>query len=953
MGSETPLVGRDRELEMVRRLVADLAAGRGGAVLVEGEAGIGKSRILGEILAEAQSAGVQLLAGASEELERDRPFGALAQALGLTGRSPDPERAALAGLLAGEPLPHVPLSQAPELRFRLLDGIATLVERLAAESPVLLVVDDLHWADPSTVLALNHVAKHLSSLPVGMLGAYRPEPKSTELARLEETVLGSGGSLVHLGPLDAEAVAELATRTLDAEPGPELLRQLEGAGGNPLFLTELLAALGEENAITFDGGSADTHDVTVPASLRLIILRRLSSLPEETIEMLRVASVLGHAFSFGDLAAVTTRTALDLTAPVRQAIAAGILGDSGERLAFRHDLVREAVYFDLPASVRTALHLQIGRSLAAAGAPAVLVASHLSLGAPPGDEQTIEWLRRAAAEAAPTAPTIAAELLGKALDLCPPTGRLRDDVLSEYVWTLAWSGRPGEAETLAREAFARAIPKPVERNLRQALGLVLFLQGRTNESIAEFDVLLADPGLTESERAITLARLALRRLFSGDFPGAEQAALDARETGVRSGNDLAVSEAVGVLSWVADCRGDFARGIALANEAIEAAVRNERSTGTYVQPRLYPQARIYLAAALVDADRFEEADVAFLTGRRLAEEQGAHWSLPIFHIAAGLRRYLAGDWDDAIAEIEAGLSLADEIGTRNGMAFAHSVVAHVLLARDDLEAAEAAVAAAGEEMAISGPAQFRIHWAMRAQALIDEAKGNPEAAFGILNTAWRLVTRVGMLAEHRELGPDVVRMALAVGETERAAAVTEAVEQLAERAGVPSAHAAALRCRGLISGDGTLLQRAAAGYGEAHRAVDEAMSNEEAAIALAAAGDRAGASAALDAALAGYARMGAIRWTSRAEAALRDHGLRRGRHGKRTGKRVGWESLTPTEIEVVRLAATGLTNREIGLRLFISRRTVETHLSHVFGKLGISTRVQLAGEAARAGIASA
>lgn len=944
LGAATPFIGRTEELALLSDVVASVSAGHGRLAMIEGEAGIGKTRLLSEALQLAERSGANVFTASGDELARDRPFGPLIEALGLRPGATDPDRAEIGRIVGGEVAPQLSLGQVPELRFRALDAIVSLIERLSRDAPVVLAIEDLHWADPSTVLALHHVARHTTSLPVAVVATARPAPRIPEVDRLAGEA-AERRTLVSLQPFDAEAVAELARATLREEVSPDLLAHLRGAGGNPFYLTELIGALQAEGTTIGLGA--------LPPTLRLIILRRLSFLGEDTLDVLRIASVLGSTFALTDVSLVLDRPAASFTRPVREAIAAGVLGEAVERLAFRHDLVREAIYEDMPRAVRAGLHLQAGRALAAAGAPPVQVASQLALGASPGDGQAISWLRRAAQQAAPRAPTIAADLLRRALDLTAPEDPERDEVIAEYVWSLAWSGRPGDAESLAEEVLGRAHDASIGRVLRQALGVTLFLQGRTRDSLQQFETLLADQDLPPEHRAIALARVCLRRLFAGDFERAQSAAEEALEVGRDTGNDLAVCEALGVLCWVATSRGNYARGIELGRDAVAAASRNETNDGTYVQPRLYPQSRVYLGAALNDADLLDEAEGVLQEGRRLAEAQGADWSLPIFHAGLGLRRFLAGEWDDAVTEIETGLEIAEEIGTRNGIVFTWAMLAHIAIHRGELRQAEDLLRMSEEEIASSGPLQFRLHWALRARALFEEAQGNLIPAYSLLDSGFAILERIGMIGQYGEIGPDLVRLALAGGERSRAQAVTEAVESLAARAETHGARAAALRCRGMLKDDPDVLTIAVKALRATPRTVEMAFALEETGRALARAGRPEEAVRALEEAAAVYDKIGAQRLSARVDAALRESGVRRGKRGRRTPARVGWPALTPTEREVVRLAAEGLTNREIGERLFVSRRTVETHLSHVFGKLGISTRVQLAAEASRAGVGKA
>ena len=240
-----------------------------------------------------------------------------------------------------------------------------------------------------------------------------------------------------------------------AEPGPGLLAETAGAGGNPLFVTELVGALLQDGTVQVAGGRAEVAQVTLPPTLRLTILRRLSFLPDQTVQALRAASILGSSFSLTELATITGGSALELSMALAGAVRAGVVADDGPRLRFRHDLIRDALYEDLPGAVRLALHREAGQRLAAAGAPALQVAEQLARAAVPGDADTIRWLTRAAREAVATSPDAAASLLARATGLMDPADPGRDALLVEQARSLTWAGRPAQAEAVCRALLAR------------------------------------------------------------------------------------------------------------------------------------------------------------------------------------------------------------------------------------------------------------------------------------------------------------------------------------------------------------------------------------------------------------------------------------------------------------------------------------------------------------------
>ncbi|MGH3978719.1 MAG: ATP-binding protein, partial [Pseudonocardiaceae bacterium] len=480
-GSE-PLgfVGRRRELRELDNLVTAASQGPAAVALIEGEAGIGKSRLLAEVVGAAEQHGFDVLSGRAHELERDRPFGTVADALGLRLDATDPEQAEIARFLyVDAPDPASPLlGQTPQLRFRLVEAIVARVERLASASPMVLAFEDLHWADPSTLLVIHHLSRRLRQLPIALLATLRPSPRGPELDRLIDELVRARATILPLGQLDAPEVAELVEQAVGAPPGPGLRAQVERAGGNPLFVTELVAALCQEGAIAITDDAAEVQPATLPRSLRTTILRRLSSLPEEALEALRIASVLGTSFSLDDLSVVLVTPSVELLSALREPLRTGLIGEAGEHLAFRHALVRDAIYADLPRSACRALHAQVARSLGAAGRASSEVARHFLLGAYPGDAEAVSWLLRAGRETVSRAPGMAVELYEAAMRLAGDSSAERDTLHAELGVALMWAGRLAAGAVRLRELLDRPHDRAIDASARLALAQALLLQGR-------------------------------------------------------------------------------------------------------------------------------------------------------------------------------------------------------------------------------------------------------------------------------------------------------------------------------------------------------------------------------------------------------------------------------------------------------------------------------------------
>jgi DNA-binding CsgD family transcriptional regulator len=937
---ERTLVGRSKQMDTLCASLERAGSGCGQMILIEGEAGIGKSRLLAEALRTAEKRGFRVLVGAAQELEV-RPFGPLADALHLRHVSPDPTRVAIVPLFPAHDGPDAPrfLGVAEE-RFRVFDHVIDLLEAMTTERPVALALEDLHWSDAATLGAVSFLGRRLADLPILLVATFRPFPRSPELNRVIEHLLSAGAAHLTLGALDSVAIAAIVDELLQRPAGPRLQAELGRAGGNPLFALEFVQALKEEGGIVLEDGCTEVSDLKLPGTLQQVILRRLSFLSPDTLALLRFGSVLGTEFSVQALAAMSNRPLADSVPAFKEAADARVLGESGSRMVFRHDLIREAIYQELPRPLRMGLHREAAQALSAVGAPSVEVAKHLFVGATPGDAQAVGWLQQAARETSARAPGATVELLQRALELLEPSDPRYAGLLVDLIPALAWSGRVEDAEAIGRDALVMPRSPRLQAALGRNVAGALLLAGRMHEARQELERVASHPALEGQERAQLLAEAAVGALQCGDLGGAESLAHQAAELGEQFRDDAAACLGLCTRSWVANLRGFFPESVHLAEAAVDRSSRSQSVEATRRNPHLF------LSIVLMMSDRVVDAEGALRTGRRLSEQVGTVWGLPPFHWAFALRHFLCGDWDDAVTEVEAGLALAEEFGSRLGKVWPHSILANIAVHRDDLPAAERELAEAERALAETG-VQFGIDWMMWGRALLEEAQGNASSALSLLEGAWELDSALGIVSEYPRLGPDLVRLAQAAGKVERARSVTEALEEVAGRMEAATAHGAALRCRGLLENDPTVLLRSVELYRRSPRPIELGFACEDAGMALASAGRRAEGLALLGEALEAYEQVSALRDAARVTAALRLLGARRGRRGVRSRPAMGWESLTVTEQKVVGLVVEGLPNAEIARRLYVSRYTVETHLKHVFAKLGISSRVELAVDAAR------
>src|SRR5580698_4738816 len=397
------LAGRADEMSLLDGLLRDLTRGSGNAVLIEGEPGIGKTALVRVALASTahgSSAGAhhgsqfgcQVFWGAGDELGQELPLHPFLDALRVRTPSANVRRTAIAGFLRGE----VATDRGADVPALLAEQLIALTIDETAARPVALVIDDLHWADPASVRLWGRLARTARQVPLLLIGIARPVPQREDLLALRRRI--DDVQRVALGSLSGPAVAELVGALAGGRPGSGLLQLAEGAAGNPLYLTELLAALARSAGIAVDqAGHAQLAAGSVPDSLPGVIADRLGFVSAPTREVLRGAALLGVEFAITDLTAVLGRTVADLVPALDEARSTGILTDSVNGLAFRHPLIRDALYAEMPTSVRAVWHRDAGHALAAAGAPPERVARQLLRGpADDGPSWMMDWLTASA-----------------------------------------------------------------------------------------------------------------------------------------------------------------------------------------------------------------------------------------------------------------------------------------------------------------------------------------------------------------------------------------------------------------------------------------------------------------------------------------------------------------------------------------------------------------------------
>ncbi|GAA2378120.1 LuxR family transcriptional regulator [Catellatospora methionotrophica] len=928
MGPVSPVfVGRQGETDRLRALARQAVAGHGVAVLVEGEPGIGKTSLLDRVATDCASLGMRLLTGVAEDLEQQLPFAAIANCLGIGAATTDPELARVSGLLRGEQAFTQTLA-AVNHDFVITEAILDLFDEWFAQGPVAMLLDDAQWADPQSLVVTHRLGRGIDQQPMLLVVATRSAPRAGPVDALERSLVARGGQVIELAPLPPSEIDTLAHDLLDADAGPRLRRLLATAGGNPMYVTELLAELADEGALGDRDGRTelvwDTDELAggwVPPPLAEVILHRLGSLPPGVRDALQTAAVFGRTVDLTELSRALGRPLAELADVAASAVEAGILADTGTRLEFRQPLIREALAARVPPSARAALHARAAQQLGTDGSEVERIAEHLAAG-DGVDERTARWLIEVADTLTARAPALAVDLLRRTLPHAPPpqASRLR----LQLIRALLWRGEHAEAERVARAAVAAGDDPGGDGDVRWLLAQTCYRRGRLRESLEVIQGALAEgsgaAGLSEGERGRFHGFAAICLFFLGRFDEARAAAGQAVRAGAASGD----ARCIGI--------GDYALAMTLAvdgemEQALAAADRAFAVLTEGVRPDLQVDPYTLRGMCLLELDRLAEADRALSAAVAANRESGGAY-LPIAHTLRARLLFLDGRWDDALVEIETGIELPDLLGSAvrlRGMA--------------DLIAVHRGAAV---DPPTGTGASYQHHFSRWARALCVESQQGPAAAFALLYPAWEKAHGLEPRRLVYRVCADLARFAVAAGDREQARALAREMDELVAQQTHPSLTATAKLCHGLADDDPDLLLAAAVDYHEAGWPLYEGNAYENAAEALARRDRPALARQTLDRALELYGALEATADIARAEARLRAVGVRRGVRGPRKRPKHGWDALTETERRVAALVAGGLSNPDVAAQMFLSRRTVQSHVSSILAKLQLSSRVELA-----------
>jgi DNA-binding CsgD family transcriptional regulator len=931
IGDETLLIERAVELDVLGAAVARLARGGGGVVVLEASAGLGKTALLDHAAQRATDAGCLVRHAGPGPLERHFPFGVVRALLHAPLRDASaPERARLldgAAATAGALLLDGTVPGG-DVTMTIAHSVLWLCSALADERPLALVVDDAHWADRPSLEVLAYLARRIDDLPLLIVVAARADDPDAPSDLLSLLGGARSATVLHPQPLSVRGSAELIRRLAPDTPAAVCRDCHRAARGNPWLLSELGRQIAAHGPAAIDGAREEPPPITAIA--RNVVRRRLAALAPRDRAVGAALAVAGAGTAPHIVAAVAGVSVGEL-APARDAlVAAGLLGPGGEHVA--HDLIALAISDELARTERERLHGAAARALLAGGADDDVVASHLLKAAPQADPEVSGLLQSAASGAGQRgAPHTAAAYLERAL----AEGAPGDD-------------RGRMLATLATVAFDAGLPDS-RRRLREALHEVRDREGRTDVLMRLAALSTVDAGdgglvqLFEQELAVETdadTRLAV-----------EAAALDTlmmiperhEERARRAGAiDLAATTdpllrgaVLAHRAWLATELGtpSASAGAAMALEALEDDVLlNEarRRSAFHLCVR-----------ALLMTDHVEEARTAIAALREHAIEHGS------LRMRVGAARYASdlalrrGRVAEAENHARLALDLLDEdINMLTGGAV--EVLIWALAERGAFSEARDLL----REKGIDGPLGG-VPWeigVLHARARLWLAEGEFERAYAEASEAGALREEQGRPNPTWTTWRSTAALALAhLGRRDEAATLADSELALAERFGAPAPIVGALHARAVAEADAearlALCERALTVAVDSPALLESVRVRLEIGSTLASMGRRVEARDALRRALADADAVGAVMLAERARRELVATGLR-----PRRAALEGAAALTPRQRQVCDLAAAGKGNRAIAQELFLSIKTVETHLAAGFRKLGVSTRDDLAAE---------
>lgn len=917
-----PLVGRELDLVVALQQLERIQKGTPAALLVRGDAGIGKSRLVAELAIRAEELGYPVVVGRADDLDHGIPFAVFRDVL--TRLVPEGTVADRTDALRAEIDRTDDETGDAEHLSAVFAAAVGLIRAMGDRGPVVLVLEDLHAADGES-LALAALLVRLADLPVLTVATLRPGGGATELDLLGERMAFDGrGAVVDLEPLDRQETQALAASVIGADPDDQLTDAvIEASRGNPFFVCEVAQSLVDGHAVVADGGRAHLVAGAPAVGLRpsTALLRRLFVGTASDVELAKVMAVFGR-FSLRHLGLAERLTGMSADGVARsfdRLVKAGLLAHAADGgYEFTHSIVRTTLYDDIGPAERRRIHAAIATELAAERRAGMVLdildlATHVAASAEPGNTAAAEVLLDAGRTIGSTAPLVSADYHRRALGLLPADSPRRPEAMALQARALHVGARPREAATVGRDAL-RVLPSGAVR--RGTVALVvndLYLDGRPDDALEVIEAELALGGAPcpmlamRTNLLLQTGRYAAAAAVFGDAVGS----LDGAEV-----TPAAELMALAHLVQYANHVGEVGQAADLLCRVEALSERASRTVSLAAHELVaYADWRPGLLARMEQHLRVAAA----------LRPEGAAVSIGGSSESARVRvLWMRGEWDDALTLIgSAGFDLEQRGAVASAQLLA-CAACELYVDRGDLDAATAALRFDDSILSVARHgtlARARIHYAV----------GEPDAALGLLDRERvKASASGGSVWKHAEILRLAVDIHLDAGRVGDARNAASEIEALAARTGWLECQVPALRARALVDRDVDV----ARAYRDLAAAEAWEVERAHALLVLGELGDDPARH--LNEAYKAYDMFGAAPWRRRAAAGLRSQGLtvpRRVAHPA--------SDLTDTEVQLVRLVRDGLSNRQIAAAMHYSRKTIEVYLSRVYAKTGCASRLEL------------
>jgi DNA-binding CsgD family transcriptional regulator len=898
-----PIRGRAESVAVIDDLLANVKRGQGVVLVIDGPPGIGKSRLVHEVAARARRVNARAISGRAYEDQQSVPFAPLFEAL--IGSDPP--------ICDAEMLRN--RSSLADTRYWVLRDLEEAIAQAAASAPLSITIDDVHWADAGTIVALHALVARLAQAPVMWTFTMRSAGGRPEVRdAIDAMVAAREGSArrLRLGAVDADAVAQIAGDVLGATADESVLRLAGLADGNPFLILETLRGLHEEDRIRVGQGRVWTTGAGLPQRLAATMQQRLDRLSSTARRIVQIASILPEKFSATLLAHTLEQSSSQLVAGVDEAIRADLLMEDRDLLKFRHSLLRRAARQTIPHSVRQAMERESVAIQLELGSAPEEVATQLVRCTEIGDLAAVDILRQAARSVSRSDPAGAVDLSRRALDLLRPDDAVHASVVAETVVLLNQASRFDEAQHLATSTLSSDMPAEEEAQIRLSLSIAssLWPGQRAEENRRALHI----AGLSAVTRARHRSWLSYNLIADGQPQAALEAANEAVQA-ARETDDLHTRLMAEISLATIDCAEGY------RNRCLERAAELQPLLSSPEAGVIAIVAAAQCASVLTTLGHVAEADVVVSDGLKNARHLNNSAGERVFLQRQALCDFAAGRLASARSSMiesvpEDERFRPEVLGGRIGVLVMGAIAAHT----DDRPLLRQ-VGVAARQSLDGGPAVRRESMTTLAHAAWQ--RGDDLEAARWLGEDVDLFTTPSwpMDLDYVVLGARVARTSSDAGLRQR---VLTAVE---------------VHARGLLEDDRDALDEALRILAESERPLLHAGAAEDLGLAMAASVDRDDAAELLEVAFDVYSAHGACADAHRIARQLNSVGVHR--RVVRPRARTGWDSLTDSELRVLELVADGATNREAAGTLRVSPHTVNAQLRSVFAKLGIHSRSEL------------